>query len=110
MRDIIFNPAVSFTLVLLFLLGLSRILKKVAFRAKARAEGTGKAYACGEDIPDHLAQPDYSQFFPYAFFFTIAHVAVMIVAAVPMETVRSLSMALIYIGAVIVSLYILLRR
>jgi NADH-quinone oxidoreductase subunit A len=110
MQSIILSPPVVFIVLLIFFWALSVLFSRLAFRSKKHASGTGKSYACGEDIPDHLAQPDYSQFFPYAFFFTIAHVAVLIITTVPMETLRALVMAIIYILVVVIGLYVLLRR
>jgi len=104
-------PPVVFAIVFLFLLLLSRGLSVFAFKRKdKREEGTGKAYACGEDVEDHMAQPDYSQFFPFAFFFTVAHVATMMITAIPLESINTLIMAELYIVAVIAGLFILLRR
>jgi NADH-quinone oxidoreductase subunit A len=110
MNNFIFNPPVVFIILLVFFWGLSIALSRLAFKGKKKASGTEKSYACGEDVPDTLGQPDYSQFFPYAFFFTIAHVATMMVATAPLETIRALVMAAAYIMVVVVGLYILLRR
>ena len=111
MQNIILSPAIVFIILFAFFWALSILLSKLAFRSSGkRAKGTGESYACGEDIPDHLAQPDYSQFFPYAFFFTIAHVATLMVTTAPMETARALVMAIIYILVVVIGLYVLLRR
>ena len=110
MENVLLNPPLAFLILLVFFWVFSVLLSRMAFRAKKQAQGTGEAYACGEDVPDHLAQPDYSQFFPYAFFFTIAHVATLIVTTVPMETIRALVMALIYIFVIVIGLYVLLRR
>jgi hypothetical protein len=46
---------------------------------KPQPEGKTKPYACGEDVADHRAQPDYGQFFHFAFFFTIMHVVALVV-------------------------------
>jgi len=110
MDKILLSPPLAFLILLVFFWVLSILLSRMAFRGKKQAHGTGESYACGEDVPDHLAQPDYSQFFPYAFFFTIAHVATLIVTTVPMETPRALVMAVIYIFVVVIGLYVLLRR
>ena len=69
-----------------------------------------KSYACGEDVPTHLIQPDYTQFFPFAFFFTILHVIALIAATVPFETFETFTIAVIYILGAIVGLSILFRR
>jgi len=110
MDNVLLSPPLAFLIILVFFWAFSVLLSRMAFRAKKQAHGTGEAYACGEDVPDHLAQPDYSQFFPYAFFFTIAHVATLIVTTVPMETMRALVMAVIYIFVIVIGLYVLLRR
>jgi NADH:ubiquinone oxidoreductase subunit 3 (subunit A) len=110
MQQILLAPPVAFIVFLGFLFLLSRLFSRLALRVNKEADGTGKSYACGEDIPDNQQQPDYSQFFQYAFFFTIVHVAVLMVTTVPMETPRALVLALSYICAVIVGSYILLRR
>jgi NADH-quinone oxidoreductase subunit A len=110
MHNIMLNPVIVFIILFAFFWLLSYLFSKLAFRSNKRAKGTGESYACGEDISDHLAQPDYSQFFPYAFFFTIAHVATMMVTTAPMETFRAMVMAIIYILVVVIGLYILLRR
>ncbi len=110
MFHILLSPPLAFLIMLFFIAGLARLVSLLAHRGAKKTAGQGKAYACGEDIADHLAQPDYSQFFPFAFFFTIVHVAALMVTTVPMETARALVMALMYIFAVVVGLYILLRR
>ena len=111
MQNWLLSPPAVFVIVFSFGCLLSFLFSKLAIsNKKERTEGMGKSYACGEDVSDHMAQPDYSQFFPFAFFFTIAHVSAMMVATIPLETVKNLLMAEVYIAAVIVGLSILLRR
>ena len=110
MRQLLLSPPIAFIIFFGFVLLLAGLFSKLAYRTGKKANGTTKAYACGEDISDHRQQPDYSQFFQYAFFFTIAHVAVLMVTTVPLENSRALVLALGYICAVIVGLFILLRR
>lgn len=65
-------PPVVFLLILGAALILLRGMSVFSFPAKdGAAGGKRKAYACGEDMPAGRGQPDYSQFFPFAFFFTI---------------------------------------
>jgi NADH-quinone oxidoreductase subunit A len=107
----LFTPPLVFLIIFFFVLFLSSIFSRIAWqRRNKQQEGTGKAYACGEDIKDHLAQPDYSQFFPFAFFFTIAHVATLMMTTVPSETIETLVLAVMYISVVVVGLIILLRK
>lgn len=88
----------------------SRFLSTLACKPKTHGEGEEKSYACGEDVPTNLMQPDYSQFFPFAFFFTILHVFTLIIATVPVLTFGSFAIAVIYIVAAITGLVILFRR
>jgi hypothetical protein len=75
-----------------------------------KGAGQGKAYACGEDLPSHRMQPDYAQFFPFAFFFTIMHVVALIVGTVPSGDVKSFGIAIVYLLAAFCGLFILFRR
>ncbi|MCU0652205.1 MAG: hypothetical protein MUC39_04625 [Candidatus Omnitrophica bacterium] len=111
----LFTPPLVFLIIFFLILFLSSLFSWLAWQRKdKRTEGAGKAYACGEDVKDHLAQPDYSQFFPFAFFFTIAHVATLMMTTVPSETAETLVLAVILIPApampVILRLSQVLRR
>lgn len=110
MNSFLLSPPAAFVIVLLFFMLLSRLLSKLSFKSSGHESGAGKAYACGEDVPTHLMQPDYSKFFPFAFFFTILHVVTLMVTTVPVETMRSFSIAAIYIIGAVISLLILFFR
>lgn len=105
-------PPVAFLIVLVAMLAELWGLKifSAGLRAPKEPGGRFKAYACGEDVKDHRAQPDYSQFFPFAFFFTIMHVVALIIATVPKGSISSLGVALFYLASSAVGLYILFRR
>ena len=66
---------------------VSRRLSRLALR-KGRTGAGAEPYACGEDLPDHMIQPDYGQFFPFAFFFTILHVVALMATTVPVADAR----------------------
>ncbi len=107
MDKILLSPPIAFLIMLAAVMALAGALSKLSFKPKKQEEGTGRAYACGEDMPTDLTQPDYSQFFPFAFFFTILHVVTLMLATVPVETVESFSMAVIYLVGLIVAMFIL---
>jgi NADH:ubiquinone oxidoreductase subunit 3 (subunit A) len=113
LTNLLFLPPVAF-LVMLALVGLEYAgfgglsLKQPA--GKIMPPGKTKAYACGEDVADHKAQPDYSQFFHFAFFFTIMHVLALIVATVPTGVPLAAGMAAAFLVSAAVGLYILFRR
>jgi len=91
-------------------MALLRALKRLSFKCKPEDEACRKSYACGEDIPTSLIQPDYSAFFPFAFLFTILHVVALVVTTAPINTSGSFTMALIYVAGAITALFVLFRR
>jgi len=104
------QPPVVFILILVVACIFSACFSRLAFRVKKKADGSEKPYACGEGNYDNQAQPDYSNFFPYAFFFTLAHVATLIIATVPPVTAKTFVMAALYLTGVAVGLIVLFRR
>jgi NADH-quinone oxidoreductase subunit A len=55
-------------------------------------------------------QPDYTQFFPFAFFFTMIHVVAMMVATVPTGSWAAIVIAALYLIGTAIGLLILFRR
>jgi len=111
MQDsILFSPPLAFVITLIALVIFARACASFAWPKRKDQLEAKKAYACGEDFKGHLIQPDYSQFFPFAFFFTILHVVALVIATVPAETVEILAMAVVYVAAAIIGLLILLRK
>lgn len=106
----ILTPPIAFFLILSVSIILALLASRLAIKNKRSSDEYKKAYSCGEDFGGHLIQPDYRQFFPFAFFFTILHVVALMIATVPTETASSFWLALIYILCAITGLLILLRR
>jgi NADH-quinone oxidoreductase subunit A len=102
---VIFIAVLAFMLLVLRLLGLMS-LSVVA----QRGSGKGKAYACGEDVKENRVQPDYSQFFPFAFFFTIMHVLALVVATVPSGSGSATAIASGYGVCLVIGLFVLFRK
>ena len=104
-------PPVAFLLILDMALILLRSLSIFSFPAKGGAMGgKRKAYACGEDMKENRVQPNYSQFFPFAFFFTIMHVLALVVATVPVRDWSAVQIAVGYLLCSSIGLFILFRR
>jgi hypothetical protein len=104
-------PPIAFGIVLLAAFGLSLALSRLAFRVrKTRSGGATEPYACGEDFPIPMIQPNYGQFLPFAFFFTILHVVALTIATVPVETRGTLAFAGLYILGAVVGLSVLYRK
>jgi len=110
MIQYLITPPLAFLLLFLFLSFLVRPLRKLSYKKGQATNESKKPYACGEDDYNNLAQPDYSNFFAFAFFFTLAHAATLIMTSIPHETLKNIYLALIYLLSVIISLSILLRR
>jgi NADH-quinone oxidoreductase subunit A len=110
MDALFLTPPVVFIIVLGASLGLSAFLSSLSFKPKTKSADCGKSYACGEDVATNLMQPDYTEFFPFAFFFTILHVVTLIIATVPVNTMQSLSIAVLYLLGAVVAMFILFRK
>jgi NADH-quinone oxidoreductase subunit A len=109
-ETILFSPPFVFIILFFITAILFWFCSRYAFRKKEKSPGAKKAYACGEDFQEHLIQPDYSQFFPFAFFFTILHVVALVIATVPAETIGTFAIAVAYVIGAIMGLIILLRH
>lgn len=111
MNKILLYPPVTFLIILFFSLLLSKLFSRLSYRGQDKqAKGTTQSYACGENVENNLAQPDYSEFFPFAFFFTIAHVATLMLTTASVETIEAMVLAFLYIAVVIVGLVVLLKE
>jgi NADH:ubiquinone oxidoreductase subunit 3 (subunit A) len=87
-----------------------RLLGVLSLPSTGTGGGKLKAYACGEDVAENRVQPDYTQFFPFAFFFTIMHVFALIVATVPGGSVPATVLAGCYTAGCAIGLFILFRE
>ncbi len=108
MKDLLLTPPAAFLIVL----AVSWLILVTSHFLSCKpniAEGSRKSYACGEDDYDNMAQPDYSQFFVFAFFFTLAHVAVLIMATVPKSALDVVLLSFLYMVVVVMALVILLK-
>jgi NADH-quinone oxidoreductase subunit A len=108
--ELLLTPPVVFIAVLVAALFFAYVLSKLALKPKSVPAGLTKEYSCGEDIKTHMIQPDYSQFFPFAFYFTILHVVALMIATVPMATMQTFMIAVVYILGAIVGLFVLYKR
>ena len=102
---ILLTPPIAILLLLLVGVGITYF---AGFLAAPGAENQRKreAYACGQRNVVHNVSPDYSQFFPFAFFFTIMHVLTLIVATTPSN---ALLLPLMYVAVGVLALLIIFR-
>ncbi|HWR19737.1 MAG TPA: NADH-quinone oxidoreductase subunit A [Clostridia bacterium] len=106
MYEIIISPPIAF-LILLAVCALMLLVGKLFAARGNDAKNKLNAYACGESMEENQAQPDYAQFFKFAFFFTIMHVVALMVATSPngMSPISG-----IYLGVTGLSLFMMFRR
>ena len=109
-NELLLTPPVVFIAVLVAALFFAYVLSKLALKPKSVPAGLTQEYSCGEDVKTHMIQPDYSQFFPFAFYFTILHVVALMIATVPMATMQTFMIAVVYILGAIVGLFVLYKR
>ena len=111
MEKLLLSPPGSFLLFLVAGIFLLYLLSKLSFQGSESA-GKRKPYACGEDIPSTRIQPDFSQFFAFAFFFTVMHVVGLLITLIPshITEIGINGVALVYILCALIGLSVLLRR
>jgi NADH-quinone oxidoreductase subunit A len=107
---LLLTPPIAFIIVFVAALCFAYALSKLAIRPKKVPEGLTKEYACGEDLPTAMIQPDYSQFYPFAFYFTILHVVALMIATVPTATIETFLIAAVYILGAIIGLVVLYTK
>ena len=106
MQNILLSPPVTFMIFLGLAFCISLISKRIA-AVGVDSEDKAQAYACGETLSQNQGQPDYTEFFKFAFFFTIMHVVVLVVATDP----NGLSISSgVYLGVSVLALFMLHRK
>ena len=103
--NILLSPPIIFLIYLFVGIGFTAYLS-IFSACGTESERKLESYACGQRQVDHSVSPDYSQFFPYAFFFTIMHVLVLVVATAPRGV---LQLPLLYVAGGILALVIIFR-
>lgn len=78
--EIILYPPVAFILSLITVGLFSAFFSGFEPKTSQSGEKT-KTYACGEDFPAEKLVPNYEEFYPFAIFFTILHVAGLMLAS-----------------------------
>lgn len=106
MEKLIYTPPIVFLIFIVTFFLCSNGFSRYSHQATQRKR-TLDAYACGQRDVQHYVNPDYSQFFKFAYFFTIMHVLVLVVATAPYET---LFLPIVYIMSGILAMVIIFKR
>ena len=105
--NILLSLPVAFVLFLA-IAGLVYLLGKRMAPKLSRVGGKLTTYACGEDIPGVKVQFGYRLFFFIALFFTIMHVAALMIATVPAGKI--VWFAILYLAVIFLSIMALVTR
>jgi NADH-quinone oxidoreductase subunit A len=105
--DFLLSPPVAFLLMLAGA-GLLYLLGRAMAPKLNKTGGKLTTYACGEDIPGVKVQFGYRLFFFVALFFTIMHVAALVVATAPAGKV--LLLAVFYLVVIFLAIMALVTR
>ncbi len=106
MGVLILAPPITFLIFVAIFFAFSRGFSQYSHES-LRGEGGLDPYACGQRDVRNYVNPDYSQFFPFAFLFTIMHVLVLVVATAPYDAPV---LPVVFIAAGILCLAIVFRR
>lgn len=106
MENLLFTPPIVFMIFIVVFLAFSRFFPQFESN-KMRGERGMDAYACGQRNIQNYVNPDYSQYFPFAFFFTIMHVLVLVVATAPYDAPI---LPVLYIASGILAMLIIFKR
>jgi len=99
-------PPLSFILILAVIFALAYWARGLS-PAGTQSAGKGEPYACGQNVETGRVQPSYSEFFPFAFFFTIMHVAALVIATVPGDAIW---LAVPFLAIAALAIVILFRK
>ncbi len=105
--EFLISPPLAFVLFLLIAFLLYRLGKGMAPKLN-KTGGKLTTYACGEDIPGTKVQFGYRLFFFVALFFTIMHVAALMIATVPSGKI--VWFAVLYLAVIFLSIMALVTR
>jgi len=105
---VLLSPPIVFLIafavgLLLYWLGRGMAPKTNMTQAK------GTPYACGEDAPMEKVQISYKMFFSLAIFFTVMHVAALVVTTLPAGG-TSLLLGVVYLAIIVLSIFALVTR
>lgn len=106
MESVFFSPPIILILAFLIFGLTSKFLSRYESKGEI-AEHSLDSYACGQRNVPNYVNPDYSQFFIYAFVFTVAHILILVVATAPKAT-NSLPVA--YLIGGVLALIITFKR
>ncbi|MCL2479540.1 MAG: hypothetical protein FWF22_08560 [Treponema sp.] len=106
MNALFLSPPFDFFLLFAVISVLAALSRGLSPRG-VWSHGKGEPYACGQDVATGRIQPSYSDFFPFAFFFTIMHVATLMLCTIPAGAIW---LAVPFLAIAFLAIIILFRK
>jgi hypothetical protein len=107
--SILLTPLAGFLIFGVIAYGLYRLGDILAPKLKDEG-GKLTQYACGEDFPARKFQVGYKLFFYAALFFTMMHVAALVIATIPGGSPALAVAGLFYLAMIVLSITALILR
>jgi hypothetical protein len=107
--NMLLTPMAGFVLFGAAAYGLYRLGDLIAPKLKDEG-GKLASYACGEDVPAQKFQLSYKLFFYAALFFTMMHVAALVIATIPGGSPVLAVAGLVYLAMIVLSITALILR
>lgn len=105
--DLLLSPPIAFLIFLALFYLIYFLAGRIAPKGNKQG-GKLKTYACGEDVPGVKVQFGYRMFFFIALFFTMMHVAALVVATLPAGPM--VFFGVFYLGMIFLSVMALITR
>jgi len=106
LNDILLSPLVVFVIMLAVAGLLTWLLKGLAPHGTPNPS-KDDPYACGQEVPTGRIQPGYSDFFHFAFLFTILEVVALLLGTV---TATAIWLTIVILAVVVLAVFILFRK
>ncbi|MDR0291638.1 MAG: NADH-quinone oxidoreductase subunit A [Elusimicrobium sp.] len=87
MANFLLFPPVIFIVAYALIWLFSKLTAGFAPKPDNTPQGKLDPYACGEEYESKKVEPDYKTFFPFAIFFTVIHVAGLMIATLAASSV-----------------------
>ena len=104
--NMLLSPPFGFIIALISIIIFGALIKNFETKVK-RDDDASKTYACGEDFPSQKLNPSYEEFFPWAIFFTVLHIAALILMTLAVTSHIPFMVPLVYTVVVLIILTIL---
>ena len=106
LNDLLLSPLAVFVIILLVVGLLALLARKLSMRSTP-TPGKEEPYACGQNVPTGKIQPNYDDFFHFAFLFTILEVVALLIGTV---TGNAIWLTVAILAIIVLAIFILFRR